>query len=431
MTPSRILVLGAGGREHALAWRLARDPHRPTILVAPGNDGMGDGAVRLAVDESDADALVRTCRSRDVGLVVVGPEGPLAAGVADALRAAGIATFGPSRGAARLESSKWFAKEVMREAGIPTAAAAAFETSAPALARLRASRPPFVVKADGLAAGKGVLVTSDAGEAERFVLACLVDGRFGEGGRRVVIEEHLTGEEASIMAVCDGRDFVLLPPARDYKRAEDGDGGPNTGGMGSFAPTPSVTPELERAVGETVVAPLLRAMAARGVPFAGALYVGLMLTKAGPRVVEFNVRFGDPETQSIVPLLTGSFTRLLASAAAGALERDAVGRAAGAAVTVAVVDEGYPSAPRGDGVLEGLDRAEAAGAIVFHAGTRRDGARWRVSGGRAAYVTATGDSVDQARAGAYDALGRLSGTHWRARRDIAGAGSAAAHPSGA
>jgi phosphoribosylamine--glycine ligase len=419
VTLHRLLVLGSGGREHALAWRLARDPQRPEVLVGPGSEGAAREYGRVDVREADPSGVVRAARERGVDLVVIGPESALAAGVADALAEAGIAVFGASRAAARLESSKWFAKEVMAEAGVPTARAEVFSDVNGARAALGRFGPPWVLKADGLAAGKGVLVTHDADAARAFLAACLEGARFGEGGRRVVLEEFLPGEEASVMAVCDGERFVLLPAARDYKRALDGDAGPNTGGMGAYAPTPFVTPAVEREVGDRVVRPVLRAMAARGTPFRGALYCGLMLAPGGPRVVEFNARFGDPETQAILPLVDGSFSRLLASAARGALEEEAVSRREGAAATVALVDEGYPDAVRGGGTITGLPARDDDGLAVFHAATRADGDRWTVTGGRAAYVTATARDLEAARTRAYAAVSRLGGSGWRARSDIA------------
>ena len=364
-------------------------------------------------------AQVALARALGADLVVVGPESALAAGLADGLAEAGIAVFGASRAAARLESSKWFAKEVMREAGVPTARAEAFEDPAAALAALARFGPPWVVKADGLAAGKGVCVTRDEGGARAFVRECLQGGRFGAGGRRVVLEEFLPGEEASVMAVCDGARFALMPAARDFKRALDGDAGPNTGGMGSYAPTPWVDAAVGRIVGERVVRPVLRVLAARGTPYRGALYCGLMLGEAGARVVEFNARFGDPETQSILPLVDGAFGALLAGAARGALDAGAVRAGAGAAVTVALADRGYPGALEG-GAIEGLDALEdEPDLLVFHGATAREGGRWALRGGRAAYVTARGADVEEARARAYGAVARLGGTGWRCRADVA------------
>jgi phosphoribosylamine--glycine ligase len=419
-SPRRILVIGAGGREHALAWRLARDPHAPDVLCAPGNDGIRAAFRTLALPEDDATGLGRACRHEAVDLVVIGPEAPLAAGLADALSAEGILVFGPSAAAARLESSKSFAKEVMYEARVPTARAESFEDLATARAALGRFGPPWVVKADGLAAGKGVRVTASRDEAETFLAACLDAGRFGPSGRRVLLEEFLPGDEATVMAVSDGRRFLLLPPARDHKRALDGDRGPNTGGMGAWAPATHVDDALEAQVGERIVAPVLEAMERRGTPFRGLLYVGLMVRDGAPAVVEFNVRFGDPETQVVLPLLRGSFSDLLASAARGALDSQAVRRSEDTAVAVALVDEGYPDAPRGGGIIEGLD-AVAAGErrMVFHGGTRRDGSAWRIRSGRAAYVVACGPHRDEARREVYDAIASLRGHGWRCRGDIA------------
>ena len=437
---SRILVLGAGGREHALAWRLARDPERPEVIVAPGNDGLGRSFRRLDVRETDPAAVVDAARREQVALVVIGPEAALAAGVSDALVDAGIAVSGASRAAAELESSKWFGKQVMRAARVPTAAAEVFDQVGRAEAAMNRFGPPWVVKADGLAAGKGVCVTLERATAVAFVRACLEGGRFGEGGRRVVLEQYLAGEEASVIAVCDGEHHVLLPAARDYKRAFDGDRGPNTGGMGGYAPSPGVTPAIERLLSEQVFTPVLRVLAARGTPYRGAMYAGLMLTDAGPQVIEFNARFGDPETQSVLPLLGGSLGVLLASAARGALEPGAIARTAGAAVTLALVDEGYPDAVRGGGVIRGLEALSAsAGAAtedsgrvhVFHAGTRFEGGEWVVRAGRAAYLTAVGDTLEQARARVFAARALLSGSGWRSREDVAaGVDTRTASPRG-
>ena len=424
MTPSRLLVVGSGGREHALAWALSRDPEVSDVLVAPGNDGMGRSFRRLAVQESDAPGLARACRDERIDLAVIGPEAPLAFGVADAIRAAGTAAYGPSAPAARLESSKWFAKEVMREANVSTARAARYERMGEARDALGAFGPPWVLKADGLAAGKGVVVTESREEADSFLRACFERARFGAAGLTVVLEEFLAGDELSLMAVCDGRSFVLLPAGRDYKRALDGDRGPNTGGMGAYAPAGGGDRAIETA-GERIIAPMLEAMSRRGTPFQGTLYAGLMLTASGPKVLEFNVRFGDPETQVVLPLLSGSFARLLASAAAGTLDHSAVTASQEHAVAVALVDEGYPDAVQGGGTLEHLDAAaERHDAMVFHAGTRWDNGSWRVSGGRAAYVVAQGPSRETARERAYAAIAEIQGAGWRCRRDIAKDGAA-------
>ncbi|MFI5369973.1 MAG: phosphoribosylamine--glycine ligase [Candidatus Eisenbacteria bacterium] len=416
----RIVVVGSGGREHALAWRMSRDPEVESLWVAPGNDAMTRRWPRLETADGGPAAMIEACRAVRATLVVIGPEAPLAAGLADALVAAGIATYGPSAAAARLESSKWFAKSVMSAAGVPTARAESFERVEQALAALDRFPAPWVVKADGLAAGKGVRVSADRGETETFVRSCLEDGRFGEPGRRVVIEEFLAGEEASVMAVCDGTRHLLLSPARDFKRALDGDRGPNTGGMGAYAPSRAVGDTLERWVSERIVTPVLTAMSGRGTPFRGTLYVGLMIGADGPRVLEFNARFGDPETQVVLPLTGGSLTRLLGSAARGALDPDAVTREAGACVGVALVDEGYPDAVRGGGRLEGLDRLDTGDPRwVFHAGTVWKGGGWSVRGGRAATVVARDRDPLAARAAVYEAIDTLGGDGWRCRRDIA------------
>jgi phosphoribosylamine--glycine ligase len=368
----------------------------------------------------DAHRSVRECLAVGASLVVIGPEVPLAAGLADALRERGIPTYGPSAAAARLESSKSFAKEVMAEARVPTARAQRFDDVERARRAMPEFGPPWVLKADGLAAGKGVCVTSSRPEAEAFLEACLERGAFGDAGRAVLLEEFLSGEEASVMAVCDGARFVLLPAARDYKRAHEGDQGPNTGGMGAFAPAPHITAQLEDTVARTIVAPVLARMAERGTPFAGTLYAGLMIGERGPMVVEFNVRFGDPETQVVMPLLEGSLADLLESAAAGALDPSAVRRGEGAAVSVALVAEGYPERATPSANIEGLEELmQRENVHVFHAGTAWDG-EWTIHGGRGVHIAARAPTLDLARRRVYAAIDSLGGRNWRCRRDVAG-----------
>jgi len=415
----RIVVVGRGGREHALAWRLARDPEVESVTLAPGNRSAASRFESLPVDETDVAAVTRVCRDAGATLAVIGPESSLAAGVVDALTEAGIPAYGPTREAARIESSKWFAKEIMTEANVPTARATRCSTVAAALAALADYPAPWVIKADGLAAGKGVLVSADRSQVEAFIRSCLEAQKFGEQGAVIVIEEYLSGEEVSVMAVCDGARHALLPSARDHKRARDGDQGPNTGGMGAFAPAPRLDDAGAMDVSRRVIAPVLDRLAARGTPFRGTLYAGLMLTAAGPRVLEFNARFGDPETQVVMPLIDGSLARLLDSAARGALDAEAIRTHVGAAVGVTLVDEGYPERVQGTGTIEGLERVENHDTFVFHAGTAPEGARWKVTGGRAATIVARRTTLAAARAAAYEAVDRLSGNGWRCRRDIA------------
>ncbi len=424
---ARVVVVGGGGREHALAARLAEDPEPRDLVVIPGNDGIASRFRCVAAGGDGVESLERACAEAAPDLVVVGPEQPLADGLTDRLAARGIAVFGPSRAAARIESSKGFAKELMLAAGVPTAEARSFDIARDAIAALGEFGPPWVIKADGLAAGKGVLVTSDTQAAREYVEACMSGGRLGEAGRRVLLERHLEGEEVSVMAVCDGVRAVLLPAARDYKRAGDGDAGPNTGGMGAVAPSETIDAAGEAFVLERVVRPVLAELARRGAPFRGVLYAGLMRTAQGLQVIEFNARFGDPEAQVILPLVGGSLYDLLASAAAGRLEPAHVPRVPGAAVTVALADRGYPESHSGAARLEGAEVAgRMPGVSMRYAGVRRDGDAYRFTGGRGAYVCAAGVTRAEARARAYAAIGRLSGSGWRCRGDI---GHVAAHAS--
>ncbi|WP_342153724.1 phosphoribosylamine--glycine ligase [Methylorubrum sp. SB2] len=417
-TPLNILLVGSGGREHALAWAIAKSPLCQRLFVAPGNPGTarhGENRPDLAV--ADHDVVVRFCQSENIGLVVVGPEAPLVAGLVDDLTAAGIPAFGPTRAAAQLEGSKGFTKDLCAERSIPTAAFARFTELEPALAYLREQGAPIVVKADGLAAGKGVTVAETLEQAEEAVHAIL-----GETGGALVIEECLFGEEASFFALCDGTRAIPLGTAQDHKRVHDGDRGPNTGGMGAYSPAAIVTPEIERTVMEAIIAPTLRGMTERGTPFSGILYAGLMLTDQGPKLIEYNTRFGDPEAQVLMPRLTGDLVPALLAAAKGDLSGVTIGfDPARAALTVVMAAEGYPGPVTRGSEIRGVEAAEAeGGAIVFQAGTRRDGDRLLADGGRVLAVTALGASVGQAQARAYAALDRIDWPEGFCRRDIGG-----------
>jgi phosphoribosylamine--glycine ligase len=413
----KVLVVGSGGREHALTLALARDPTVTEVHAAPGNPGMAAVAGLHEVDPVDGPAVAALARRLGVDLAVVGPEAPLVAGVADAVRAAGVACFGPSAEASRLEGSKAFAKEVMAAAGVPTAAARVCTTPEQAAAALAGFAPPYVVKDDGLAGGKGVVVTSDRDEALAHAARC----------GRVVVEEYLDGPEVSLFAVTDGTAVVPLLPAQDFKRAYDGDAGPNTGGMGAYAPLPWAPPGLVAEVTERVLRPTLEELRRRGTPFAGLLYAGLALTGDGVKVVEFNARFGDPETQPLLSLLASPLGMLLAAAATG--ELGALGPLMwhdGAAVTVVLAADGYPEAPRTGDEVHGLEAAaKHEGVEVVHAGTRADPAgRVVTAGGRVLAVTARGADVADARAKAYAAVDEIRFDGMQFRTDIAAARTA-------
>ena len=396
----RVLLIGSGGREHALAWKLRQSPRLDELHAAPGNPGIAQLGECHPVRAEDGEGLLDLARSLDADLVVVGPEAPLVSGVADELRHAGVTVFGPSRAAAQIEGSKTFAKEVMRTAGVPTA-----ET-------LAVARPPCVIKVDGLAAGKGVFVCPDQTTLDEALQAA------GRLGQPLVIEELLEGEEVSLFAVADGSDAVALAPARDYKRVGDGNTGPNTGGMGAYSPVTELTADDVDQLLATVHRPVLAELANRGVPFVGLLYAGLMLTEEGPKVLEFNCRFGDPETQAILPRIQGDLLATLAAASSGGVSSSGLDAGDEAAVTVVLTARDYPE--RGDSgtPIEGVDEAEAQ-ALVFHAGTAMHGGRLVTNGGRVLDVTGVGPTVEEARAAAYDACARISFDGMQYRRDIA------------
>jgi phosphoribosylamine--glycine ligase len=394
----KVLLLGSGGREHALAWRLAQSPALEELHAAPGNPGIATLGDCHPVRAEDAEAVLELARALDVDLVVVGPEAPLVAGVADELRHGGVAVFGPSAVAARIEGSKSFAKEVMRAAGVATAAT------------MPVARPPCVVKADGLAAGKGVHVCRSDQELETALRA------IARLGGPVVVEELLEGEEISVFALTDGARAIALPAAQDFKRVGDGDTGPNTGGMGAYAPVHGIDAEE---IVESVHRPVLEELARRESPFVGVLYAGLMLTDDGPRVLEFNCRFGDPETQAIVPLLGDELLGALAAAAQGDLRERDLSASDQAAVTVVLAAAGYPDQGDTGSPIEGIADAERDGALVFHAGTAMRGGRLVTNGGRILAVTATGDTLPEARSAAYAATERIDFPGARYRRDVA------------
>jgi len=407
-----ILLLGSGGREDALAWRLRQSPSCDRLIAAPGNPGVARWADCVIADPCDPAVVVELAKSNAIDLVVVGPEGPLVAGVADALRKAGIAVFGPDAAAAQLEGSKGFTKDLCRANSIPTAAYSRVERMADAHAALDQFGIPVVIKADGLAAGKGVTVAMTRAEAEAAIDAA------GDGP--LVIEEFLEGEEASLFALVDGGTAVALASAQDHKRVGEGDTGPNTGGMGAYAPAPVLTPALQQRAMDEIICPTAEAMAAAGIPFSGVLYAGLMLTADGPKLIEYNVRFGDPECEAIMPLIEGDFAELLNAVATGRLaEIDPPTLAPKHSMTVIVAARGYPGTPAGGGIIRAIDAAEQVeGVTVFHAGTALDDGQLVAKGGRVLAVTAVADSFANARARAYRAVDQIDFADGFHRRDI-------------
>jgi len=413
-----ILLLGSGGREHALAWKMAASPLTDRLICAPGNAGIAREAECVALDVADHAAVIAFCGDNAIDFVVVGPEGPLCAGVVDDLEAAGIRAFGPSRAAARLEGSKSFTKDLCRSAGIPTAAYERFRAADQAKAYARACGAPIVVKADGLAAGKGVVVADSLAEAEAAI-DMILDGSLGEAGAELVIEEFLEGEEASFFALCDGETAIALASAQDHKRAFDGDKGPNTGGMGAYSPAPIVDAAMSARVMDEIVLPTLRTMKATGVPYNGVLFAGLMITAEGPKLIEYNVRFGDPECQVLMLRLMSDLVPALLASRDGVLKSLDLRWHPEAALTVVMAAQGYPGPYAKGSVIEGLDEAAAVeGVEIFHAGTKREGGRILANGGRVLNVSALGKTVREARTRAYDAISRIRWPQGFCRRDI-------------
>jgi len=414
----KILLLGSGGREHALAWKMAASPLADKLYCAPGNAGIAREAECVALDISYHAAVIAFCRNAGIDFVVVGPEAPLCAGIVDDLEAAGIKAFGPSRTAARLEGSKGFTKDLCRANGIPTAAYERFDNAESAIAHINRLGVPLVVKADGLAAGKGVFVPETVGASIAAVHA-IYEGELGQLGKETVLEEVLVGEEASFFALCDGTTAIPLTTAQDHKRAYDGDKGPNTGGMGAYSPAPNIDAAMSAQVMRQIIDPTLRAMQAMGAPYKGVLYAGLMITAEGPKLIEYNVRFGDPECQVLMLRLMSDLVPALLASRDGVLKNFDLRWHADPALTVVMAAEGYPGAYTRGTVIEGLDQAAAVeGVEIFHAGTKAQGGKILANGGRVLDVSAIGNTVRQAQARAYEAVSRIRWPEGFCRHDI-------------
>ena len=416
----KVLVVGQGGREHALAWRLAQSPSVDRVFVAPGNAGMADVATCEPISSGDVPGLVDFAEREAMDLTVVGPEAPLVAGVADEFELRGLRVFGPTREGARIEGSKAWAKDLCERHGIPAPRSRLFTDVGQALAALEEFRPPYVVKADGLAAGKGVTVTEDRTEAERALRAALLERAFGDAGARVLLEEHVSGREVSALALTDGETVVPLALAQDYKRALDGDAGPNTGGMGAYSPLPRVDEATRRVIREEILERAVAAMASEGIRYRGVLYAGLMLTDDGPQVLEFNCRFGDPETQAILPRLRSDPAQALLACCDGSLAAPDLEWTEEACVSVVLASGGYPGDYATGLPISGLEEARPLREVfVFHAGTRARDGRVLTSGGRVLAVSALGASFAEARDRAYEACSRISFEGMHYRKDIA------------
>jgi len=412
-----VLLIGSGGREHALAWKIVASPMLMHLYAAPGNPGIAEEAECVALDVAHHDAVIAFCREKAVDLVVVGPEAPLVAGLADRLAAAGIAVFGPSAVAARLEGSKGFTKDLCARYGIPTAAYRRFGNAAEAKAYIEATGAPIVIKADGLAAGKGVTVATGLGEALAAVDACF-EGAFGGAGAEVVVEEFLEGEEASFFCLCDGKTALPFGTAQDHKRVGEGDTGPNTGGMGAYSPAPVMTSAIIQRVMREIVEPTMRGMAEMGAPFSGILYAGLMLTADGPKLIEYNVRFGDPECQVLMPLLESDILVLMQAAVDGQLRHMAAKWRDETALTVVMASKGYPGKTTPGSAIGSLEKARGTGAAIFQAGTALRDGQLIANGGRVLNVTAIGATVAEAQEKAYRAVDQIDWPEGFCRRDI-------------
>ena len=413
-----ILLIGSGGREHALAWKMAASPLTGRLYCAPGNAGIAQEAECVTLDIADHAAVIAFCRTSKIDFVVVGPEAPLCAGIVDDLEAAGIKAFGPTRSAARLEGSKGFTKDLCKANGIPTAAYERFTAAAPAKDYVRKQGAPIVVKADGLAAGKGVVVAQTLDDA-LAAIDMMFEGGLGAAGAEVVIEEFLTGEEASFFALCDGETAIPMAAAQDHKRVGDGDTGPNTGGMGAYSPAPVMTPEMAQRTMDEIVLPTVRAMKAMGSPYKGVLFAGLMMTAQGPKLIEYNARFGDPETQVLMLRLMSDLVPALIASRDGQLKNFDLRWYPDAALTVVMAAKGYPGAYEKGTVIEGLAGAAAVeGVEIFHAGTQAKDGKTLAVGGRVLNVSAMGKSVSEAQSRAYQAVDRIRWPGGFCRRDI-------------
>lgn len=417
----KVLVIGSGGREHALLWKLSQSPSVTDVYVVPGNDGMSDVASLIPIKGNED--IIDFARLMQVDLTVAGPETVLTEGLADEFEKRGMAFFGPSKAAARIEGSKGFAKTLMKKYGIPTAAYETFDDEEKAIAYLKANDTyPIVIKADGLASGKGVIIAQSEEEAIDTVKDMLEGHTFSGAGRSVVIEEFMEGEEASMLCFCDGTNVVPMISAQDHKRIFDFDKGPNTGGMGAYAPAPVMTKEMCEEVNVRILRPIVAAMKKEGYPFKGCLYAGLMITSEGPKVVEFNCRFGDPETEAVLPLFDGDLARVMLDCVHGTLSDEAVVWKKACAVDVVLASEGYPASHSSGEVISGIEDAKKAGCLVFHAGTVKKNGEYVVNGGRVLNVVALADTLAEAKAKAYEGVSRISWRGMQYRHDIADKG---------
>ena len=416
----KILVIGSGGREHALTWKLRQSPHAERIFCAPGNAGTAEVGENIAIAANDLEGLVRFAKENRVDLTVVGPDDPLAAGIVDLFAAQKLRAFGPTKSAARIEASKIFAKELMRAQKIPTAEAQTFSDSSEALCYCEKAKFPVVIKADGLALGKGVIIAADAATAKLTIDEMMNQRRFGEAGQRIVVEEFLRGTECSLHALVDGQNYLLLESARDHKRALDGDQGPNTGGMGAFSPADNWNSKLQSQFEMEIMRPLLGGFLKEGIQFRGLLYPGLIITSDGARVLEFNCRFGDPETQALLPRMKSDLLPLLEATIDGKIAACSIEWDPRAAVTVVLASAGYPGKYEIGKSISGLQEAAKLKDVqIFHAGTKRANGEVKTSGGRVLAVTALGSTIEAARARAYDAVSRIHFENCHYRRDIA------------